>query len=445
MKSITEWMEKTSILDAFELGNHSMNEIVNPYLQNIEKQCTIKNITLRFDNQIDLIICGNLQLEKLIFLKVISFCIYHSELDGSIDIALISGYEKYACLKISYKQFETISSSNSMDALSNIFNFTKIETNSIVTICNELLKKINGKVVFREITDFRFEIHLLIPKSIPTTFENIVSFENESNNQINKLIENNKNFSLKNKLVLIISSDDAYRWQLVRLVGIYVTVIDKRTVQEANQYLLDSYPDLIIVDLNVNYDEEFEFLKQIKEEKHTEHIPFYILKDEIGKDEGVKIINAGAESIIPKSFSPQDIFMHIVSYFNKYDKRIKKIVNDLIITDDVLENSTEYVFLNKLLLIIESNIASDELDMHLIMKELGMSKSSIYRKLKSVTGQSAGDFIKSVKMKKSLYLLKNTDLTIADISDQLGFNSASYFATVFKKHFGFSPSDLKNK
>ena len=71
-----------------------------------------------------------------------------------------------------------------------------------------------------------------------------------------------------------------------------------------------------------------------------------------------------------------------------------------------------------------------------------MSRSSLYRKLKSLTNESVNDFIRSVRLKKSLELLKQKQLNISQVAYEVGFNSLSYFTSSFKKHFGFSPSDV---
>ncbi|WP_332910657.1 helix-turn-helix transcriptional regulator [Algoriphagus boritolerans] len=91
--------------------------------------------------------------------------------------------------------------------------------------------------------------------------------------------------------------------------------------------------------------------------------------------------------------------------------------------------------------IVEENIRNEEFNVNLMAQELGMSRTKFYSRLKSTTNKTPNDFILDIKLiKASKLILKEPNMTIADIATQTGFNTARYFSQCFKNHFGISPS-----
>jgi AraC-like DNA-binding protein len=105
----------------------------------------------------------------------------------------------------------------------------------------------------------------------------------------------------------------------------------------------------------------------------------------------------------------------------------------------------EKKFLMDLKAIILSNLKDNEdFSVDSIAKEIGMSRSSLYRKLSAMTGGNINDFIRKVKLEKAAYLLKHEGLTISQASYEVGFNSVNYFRKIFKKEYGTLPSEYKD-
>lgn len=86
------------------------------------------------------------------------------------------------------------------------------------------------------------------------------------------------------------------------------------------------------------------------------------------------------------------------------------------------------------------NLSNPTLDVQYLTNNLGMSRSSLYTKMKALTGMSVNDYINKFRIEKAIQLLTNTDLSILIISEQTGFNSQRYFSTAFKTVVGCTPS-----
>jgi len=85
------------------------------------------------------------------------------------------------------------------------------------------------------------------------------------------------------------------------------------------------------------------------------------------------------------------------------------------------------------------------MDQQLLCREMGMSRASLFNKMKSITGSGAKEYITRIRLEKAKKLIEETDMTIAEISDNTGFASQSYFSTAFKNYTGLTPSQYKLK
>ncbi|MFW5774467.1 MAG: helix-turn-helix domain-containing protein, partial [Tangfeifania sp.] len=99
----------------------------------------------------------------------------------------------------------------------------------------------------------------------------------------------------------------------------------------------------------------------------------------------------------------------------------------------------------KTLEIVEKNMSDSEFNVDRMVEEIGMSRSVFYRKLKNLTGQSANDFIKIMRLKRAAQILRQNKLTISEVSYEVGFNDPQYFSKCFSKQFGITPSQFVAK
>jgi AraC-like DNA-binding protein len=114
----------------------------------------------------------------------------------------------------------------------------------------------------------------------------------------------------------------------------------------------------------------------------------------------------------------------------------------LIAEDDKDLSRLDRKFLNKISQIVEEHLEKEELTVEELSQLLGLSRVHVYRKIKKLTGMSVSEFVRSVKLKLSLNLIKTNGKTIAEIAYEVGFSSPSYFTKCFKDQFGISPSEF---
>ena len=94
---------------------------------------------------------------------------------------------------------------------------------------------------------------------------------------------------------------------------------------------------------------------------------------------------------------------------------------------------------------INENINDEKLNVEHLAGELFLSRSKLYRKIKALTGDTANEFIRKVRLKKAKQIIEASNYTISEVCYKVGFSSPSYFTKCFKEHFGILPTDMREK
>jgi AraC-like DNA-binding protein len=103
----------------------------------------------------------------------------------------------------------------------------------------------------------------------------------------------------------------------------------------------------------------------------------------------------------------------------------------------------EDAFIRQLTGLIETHLSDETFRVPQICRAIGMSQAQLYRKIKALTGQSAGIFVRSVRLRKALHLLRTSSLNVSEVAYEVGFKSPVYFSQMFRQTFGESPSDIR--
>jgi AraC-like DNA-binding protein len=98
--------------------------------------------------------------------------------------------------------------------------------------------------------------------------------------------------------------------------------------------------------------------------------------------------------------------------------------------------------MNKLLKLIEDNIEDPDLDVDFLCDHLYISRTKLYQKIKGISDQSVGEFIRTTRLKKAIQIMTHEDIALNEVADRIGLQSHAYFSRVFRKEFGKSPSQF---
>ena len=125
------------------------------------------------------------------------------------------------------------------------------------------------------------------------------------------------------------------------------------------------------------------------------------------------------------------------------DRTKKHFSNDILFFKEARIANIDKDFIRDVIAQLEQHMLDNDLSVEQLGKTVGMSRLAFYRKIKSMTGHTPSEFIRIIKLHKASDLLKNTDLTISEISFQVGFETPSYFTKCFKDIFKENPSEYQ--
>jgi len=112
---------------------------------------------------------------------------------------------------------------------------------------------------------------------------------------------------------------------------------------------------------------------------------------------------------------------------------------------EVTVTDSDELFLRQAMDIVEENMSNTEFSVDQLVREMGVSRSKLYLKLKALTGQSSSEFVRTVRLKRAVQLLENSNYSVKEVMYMTGFNTASYFSKCFKRQFGIVPSEYVNQ
>lgn len=208
-------------------------------------------------------------------------------------------------------------------------------------------------------------------------------------------------------------------------------------------YLL---PNLIITDLMMPKMNGIELIRRLKKDMNTSHIPIIMVTAKTGTDNIKEGYEAGADEYITKPFDASILKTRVDNIIQSREK-LKELYSKNFSLESlgVDMTSVDEKFMQNLYATLQQNIANSELNLDAFCKELGLSKSNLYRKIKQITGYSPNEFIRNFRLETAAKMLKETDMTITEVYCAVGFNSLAYFSNCFKALYGVPPTEFKNK
>ncbi len=193
-----------------------------------------------------------------------------------------------------------------------------------------------------------------------------------------------------------------------------------------------------------------EFCKTLKNDIETSHIPFLMLTAKNSSEAEMEWTVSGADYYFSKPVSINLLQLNIKNIFAQKQRQIDHYVQDHYAeVKDLAHSDKDKKFIDKLIDIIESQLVNPDLDIDFLCLEIGMSRTKLYQKIKSITGQSIGEFIRTIRLKKAVQIMAHEDVLLTEVMYRVGIQTQSYFAKAFKKTYGKTPTqylqDIKKK
>ena len=244
------------------------------------------------------------------------------------------------------------------------------------------------------------------------------------------------------KTVLVVEDNEDFSHFLSQELGrIYNKVLTAKDGIEGAIMAEAENPDIIVSDVMMPRMSGTDMCRRIKENIETSHIPIILLtawSTDEGRAAGYK---AGADAYIAKPFDMEVLLARISNLLEKQEKRQRDFSHSISLDPKtVTDSSPDEDFLKEVIACIEKNIDNSEYTIDSLSTDVVMSRMSLYRKMKSLTGQTPADFIRTVRLKTAAKLLKEEKCTVSEACYRTGFASPQNFAKHFKEMFGVLPS-----
>ncbi|MBD5232915.1 MAG: response regulator [Bacteroidales bacterium] len=221
---------------------------------------------------------------------------------------------------------------------------------------------------------------------------------------------------------------------------------DVRAFSDPMQVLEDirhESPDLIISDVMMPRLRGDELCRLIKTDMATSHIPVLLLTGLGGRQDILNGLEARADDYIIKPFDIIVLKARIKNIINSRRELSRRVLAaEGQPEGEDFTNELDREFMEKVLQSVNDHIADSEFSVSELCADLGMSRTSVYNKIKSLTGQSLNEYIRIVRLNKSRELLATRRYNISEVAYMVGFSDPKYFSTCFKKQFGISPSKV---
>lgn len=213
----------------------------------------------------------------------------------------------------------------------------------------------------------------------------------------------------------------------------------------ALEVIKQQQPDIIVSDVMMPQMNGYQLCKEIKENLNISHIPVILLTARADSESQMLGYKLGADAYLPKPFE-MEMLLSVIQNQMRNREYIKSRYrgNQFILSpQEATFSNADEQFMIKLNEMIDQNLSQPDLDVKFLTAQMAMSRASLYNKVKELTGMGANDYINRRRIDKAIILLTQSDMSITEISEQVGFTYQRYFSTLFKEMKGMTPSQFR--
>lgn len=317
-----------------------------------------------------------------------------------------------------------------------------------LALTKELTELMNGKIEVESIvgegSTFTITFPIEYEKQPELSSQEQIAFHSTKEQQSP---ENTTSYSIvqqSDEVVLIIEDNDELRAFISQSLPQRYEIIEAPNGNKGIQLAKEKLPDIIISDLMMPEKNGYEVCEEIKTNELTSHIPIILLTAKTSIESKLRGLKYGADAYMSKPFNTEELIIRIEklieirrTLIEKYTKGETSIKKEKIFSD------YDQIFLNRVHQIFENNLENDQFGVNELSEKLKLSRSQLHRKIKALSQQSVGEYLRNFRLEKAHQLLKDDQFTVLEVTEKTGFKHQSYFARVFKEKYGILPKDIK--
>lgn len=246
--------------------------------------------------------------------------------------------------------------------------------------------------------------------------------------------------------ILIVEDNAEVRQLLKEILERDFDILLARNGSEALEVIRENMPQLVISDIMMPVMDGITFCREVREDPLTAHLPIILLTAKESDQSYLEGLETGADYYFVKPFNPQILKKTIERIFKKRAQWKERLLQEAHLSvQEVTHLHADQQLLQKIIDIIDREMEDPDFKVEDLSKEMNMSKTKLYLKIKQITGGSFIELVKDLKMKKAAMLMSTTTLSVSEIMDMVGIQSQSYFIKTFKSVYGKTPSEYFQK
>lgn len=425
-------------------------QFIEEIVTSFQKLADSKNVKLLFNSAVNNVVVK--------FDKNKIYAIITNLLSNAIKFTDIGGYVKVNIFKKSNQQQLCIEVSDTgigvpFDEIPFIFDrFYQSKQNPKYSIdigsgiglalVKELVEVLQGTIEAKNNKEKGMSFMLTLPIKSNNNLSNADITTKENEEEEERFSENGTQAEDK-PILLIVDDEVEMRDYIASILAGKYQIIYASNGKDGFDMAITQIPDLIILDVVMPIMDGFQTSNLLKSDQLTSHIPVIMLTAQNEPESKLKALQSKIDAFLTKPFYEDELLLRVENLIQRHEMLKQRYAN-LEEQNEVKTNVVNDAMLNQLTKYIESELSNSDLEVTEICKALHISRTQLHRKLKSLTGLSATQFVRNVRLKKAKLQLKNTDLNITEVAYDCGFKTLSYFTRIFSKETGQSPTEYRN-
>jgi signal transduction histidine kinase/DNA-binding response OmpR family regulator len=318
-----------------------------------------------------------------------------------------------------------------------------------LSLVKELVQILNGKIELQSTLGVGSTFSVMLPVTLAGEAQQTIAYTESENTEELLPIEfaDEDHAGATGKAVVLVVEDHTdLRQFIIASLGDEYRFIEADNGKVGLEKARQELPDLIISDVMMPDMDGIKMTRHIRNDLRTSHIPVILLTAKATDEAKLSGLSIGADDYLTKPFDKHELVLKVRNNAARQKALREQARIALLSQSPTIEvASADEVFLQKVKTIILNHLANEKLSVDVVAKEIGLSRSQLFRKMTALTGSSINELIRSFRLQKAAQLLEQKWGPVSQVAYEVGFSNLSYFTKCFKEVYGVLPSEYPKK
>ncbi len=312
-----------------------------------------------------------------------------------------------------------------------------------LNLCRALVKMHGGTIRAYNRTDgikgSCFEVNIPLGKEHLKPEEILQEDSTKTTESTGKRTQANRNFN-----ILIVDDDAEIAHYIKTELSDWYRFDHARNGKEGLKMLLTGKYDLVISDVMMPEMDGVTMLKKIKGNSNVSDIPVILLTSKSEVENRLEGLRKGADAFLAKPFNMEELHIlidNLVDNVRRIRGKYSGAQGQKAKIEQIQVKGNNDALMERVMKYMNEHLADPDLNVEKLTEDVGISRAQLHRKLKEIAGVSAGEFIRNLRLEQAARLIEEGQINITQVAYSVGFSNQTHFSTVFKKHYGMSPSE----